>query len=83
MRSSYPTWCLKVWIDNEESTYDLYYNELSYLDEFELADRIKEDVEREADESKIYGFLSDILTWSLEQVDYLEIAEDIVAAREE
>lgn len=83
MRSGYPTWCLKVWIDNEESTYDLYYNGLSYLDEFELADRIKEDVEREADESKIYGFLSDILTWSLEQVDYLEIAEDIVAAREE
>lgn len=82
MRSTYPTRCLEMWIDNEEDKYDLYYNGLEDLDEFELAERIKEDVEMAVDELKVYGFLSDILTWSLEQVDYLEIAVGIVEARE-
>lgn len=81
---NYPTWNLNLWMDNDYGTYKHYHDELRNLDSYELAERIKEDVEMNVEENvKASGYISDILTWALQQIDYLEIAENIVESREE
>lgn len=81
---NYPTWNLNLWMDNDYGTYKHYHDELRNLDPYELAECIREDVDRDVEEKVIAsGYISDILTWALQQIDYLEIAENIVESREE
>ena len=48
---NYPTWNLNLWMDNDYSTYKHYHDELRNLDSYELAERIKEDVEMNVEEN--------------------------------
>lgn len=94
---NYETWAVKLWIDNEEGSYN-YWLERSreiLLDprtsdiltegqtaRYDLADELKREHEENAPE--VSGVFADLLNAALSEVDWSEIAESMLAdAKEE
>lgn len=85
---NYPTWCLALWLDNDYNTYH-YWQERSmeFLEdsdgdlekaEIALSYELESCIESEVQDSiETSGYISDILTWALGKIDWLEIAEHI------
>lgn len=78
--SNYPTWAVKLWIDNSEGDYN-YWNERAA--ECNTIDELARDLEEEhnsdennplSDNTSIY---SDMLSWALGLVNWQEIAQEI------
>jgi len=94
--TNYETWNFKLWIDNEESSYN-YWNEEaqnifngSEADDIftkkenaanSLADILKEYVQENIPD--ISGFYLDILQANLSEINYYEIAESLLEEVEE
>ena len=97
--TNYPTWLVNLWLTNETSTYSYWLERTSDLfkqsqptayltcQEKALTDlsRELEDTYAEtiADTVGVTGFMTDLLTWSLDQVDWRSIAEHLADDRTE
>lgn len=87
---NYETWAVKLWMDNEESTYKHWRDESRRLarkaidkDEFlsAMSEALKEGHEQAAPD--LDGVWSDLLGAALSEVDWYEIAESFVEDVEE
>lgn len=89
--TNYETWCLKLWIDNEEGTQshwqseaDRIYSESEADEPFTRLERATLDLsdvlKSEFEESKpeLDGFWGDILNAALSEVNWHEIAENML-----
>lgn len=88
--TNYATWCLHLWITNEEPLYRAWLDEArtSWEDadpnswetrreaaQSDLADKLKDSWEYQASEDTTNeGFWSDLQSWALAQVDWHEVA---------
>lgn len=73
---NYETWCVSLWIDNEEGSYN-QSREMARDSEstIELADALKDWIEESAPEMDA-SVWSDLLNAALSEVDWYEIAEN-------
>jgi hypothetical protein len=94
--TNYETWAVKLWMDNEEGTYN-YWQDVTrdilrrsvartYLTEreaaaIELADLLKAEHEEAAPE--VSGVFADLLSAALSEVDWHEIASSLIGDIEE
>ncbi len=87
--SNYETWNLALWIDNDHSLYSMRSEEVERI---VAANDDRDDAERKVaawlesivddgllGEMPANGFLADILTMALREVDYREIADTYVS----
>ena len=84
--TNYPTWCVSLWIDNDEGTYttsrEMAANARSEESEGTgrmargtLADSLRDWVTNDLTPDLGATFAADLLGWALESVDWYEIAE--------
>ncbi len=85
---NYPTWNIALWIENDYGTYQ-YWQERSIelLEEtdgdlseaeFKLSKELEDSIESEINDNvSNSGYISDIITWAISQIDWFEIAEHI------
>lgn len=83
---NYPTWCVNLWLSNDESlcnqTYELVRGQLSFqhlemngLERLRVGDYLKVWVTDELTPDLGASFPSDLLGYALDQVDWYEIAD--------
>jgi hypothetical protein len=94
---NYETWAVKLWIDNERPDYELWrertaevwtmaedekpdYMSRSEWARFHLADEIHEWADVSAPE--LQGFYTDLLNAALGEVDWVEIADNLLSDTE-
>ena len=96
---NYETWNIKLWLDNDHPSYDLYHEwlndakEAAIIEDKEnhsefltiedhtkriLADKIKEYTEENNPLNDTANVYTDLLNSALSEVDYYEIAENIM-----
>lgn len=95
--SNYPTWCVSLWIDNEEGTYNQrceYARQAwdeTYATQYlthkenatqQLVDQLKEWIEEENPLDNASMF-TDLLGYAIELVNWYEIAENFLEDYEE
>ncbi|MBE9593292.1 MAG: hypothetical protein IMF19_07405 [Proteobacteria bacterium] len=85
--ANYETWCVKLWIDNEESSYNYWLERAKEILEekvdvitLTLADELKEGHEEAMEDACIaeVGVFTDLLNSALGEVNWYEIAESIL-----
>jgi hypothetical protein len=83
--TNYETWAVKLWMDNEEGSYNYWLDEAKQAirhgkdkDDaiYNLSQTLKECHEEALPELK--GFASDLLNAAMSEVDWREIAESLV-----
>jgi len=76
---NYETWCIALWIDNEESLYrevcDMAYS-YRHKEDYELADALKEYIEDMNPLNDTATVWTDLLNAALSEVDWYEIAKN-------
>ncbi len=79
--SNYETWCTNTWISNDEGIYDMVREEVDNSlkndsEDYEVADVIKGLIEelRDREHKMNFGLFDDLLTASLDVVNWREIA---------
>jgi hypothetical protein len=84
--TNYETWVVKLWIDNEEGSYN-YWREIAgeaavsctKLQAIRnVADALKEQHEEDAPE--VQGVFADLISAAMSEVNWYEIAENMVEA---
>ncbi len=69
------TWAVKLWLDNEESSYNYWLDQARRSSAYELANQLKYEIEAGAAELLPTASLyTDLLLYSLHSVNYDEIA---------
>mgnify|MGYP003384504556 CR=1 FL=1 len=73
------TWLIKLWIDNDQSTY-LYWLEQASdsTDSYQLADKL-EHFHLDIAPENIGGLFTDLLTTALTEVNWYEVADSILS----
>jgi hypothetical protein len=93
--TNYETWAVALWIDNERGTHDYWLSAASDLcslaspeyiadentQKCRLADRLKKEYEESLPE--ITGFAADLLNAAMSEVDWYDIAENLIAGVKE
>ena len=80
--TNYETWCVKLWIDNEQSSQNYWLEAAKNADSIrELADQMKDEYEEAMPE--LNGVWSDLLTATLGEVNWYEIAKTMTDEVEE
>ena len=82
--SNYETWAVKLWMDNEEPSYrywrevaeEIISREPETHRSYVLATRLKDEHEEALPE--LQGFAADLLNAAFGEVDWYEIAEDLL-----
>jgi hypothetical protein len=77
--ANYETWNLKLWLDEQGDT--TYYKEMfeeNNMSPFELSETILHDTWTRYEQMNMSGFFSDMVSSSIRQVDFYEIAESII-----
>jgi hypothetical protein len=89
---NYETWNLKLWLDNDQDTYHYWQHaarealtvdaqpkgSFSLAASAQLADQIEAEITKDAPHLTGFGFYSDILSASIREVAYREIAESML-----
>ena len=83
--TNYPTWCVSLWIDNDEGTYGYSRELVAQVIEdsndkaenciYEIAQALESWAEDEL-LPEIEGFSNDLLSWAFGMVNWREIAEN-------
>ena len=89
--TNYPTWNVSLWIGNDGSTQEYWVDRAQELaNDFgkenatgRLADDLKSEIEDQSPLASDASTYTDILGWALEQVDWYEIAENMLQDVEE
>jgi len=91
--TNYETWVVKLWIDNDEGSYNYWQEQTESAIECavrhgadsgdvvnDAANQIAEQLKSEHEESlpEVQGFASDLLNAAMSEVDWYEIAESMV-----
>ena len=78
--ANYPTWCVALWIDNEEVRYNYWQDVAKNTPDVQaLAERLKDEHDCAAvTVVKSRGVFSDLLGYVLEQVNWEEIARSLL-----
>lgn len=88
--ANYPTWCIHLWITNEEGDYNYWREQadhgLTICDGNTkeaagwLADTLKDEWRGDAGEDglDLKGFWADLMGYALDQVDWREVAEVLI-----
>jgi len=92
--TNYETWCVNLWMDNEEGTHDYWREQAKELRsriggstlqprrlQWELADMLK--TEHEEALPDLQGFAADLLNAAMSEVNWDEIATSLLADIEE
>ena len=79
--SNYQTWDVTLWLDNDEGTHNFFREVVkeNRPTEWELADQLQEFVENNNPLFNDASMFSDLLSHALANVDYQEIAENILS----
>jgi hypothetical protein len=73
---NYETWCVALWIDNEESTYNWACEVVrDHKELYEAADVLKECIEEMNPLRDTSTMWTDLMNAALSEVDWYEIAE--------
>jgi len=72
--TNYETWCVNLWLTNEEGDYKHWRARARRLDKADLAAELKEEVSAGCDEIELPGMMRDLLNASLSEVDWYEVA---------
>ena len=85
--TNYETWCVNLWLENEESEY-IYWCDQAYnvkdefnedAQEYTLADMLKDNLEERAEEAiDEASVFSDLLRAAISEVDFGEIAKHML-----
>lgn len=90
--SNYPTWCVKLWIDNDQGLYNEVNQLAQYCYDNAEAERnfsreeratldfesVLHDYIEELEPMENAGMLQDLLSWAFDMVDWYEIAAAII-----
>jgi hypothetical protein len=85
--NNYETWCVNLWIENEESEYNYWYDHAYNVkkefeedtQEYTLADMLKNNLEERAEEAMTEASVfSDLLRAAISEVDFGEIAKHML-----
>ena len=86
--SNYPTWCWKLWIDNDEGSYEYWREQTedcieSSYDDDDAANCLRAQLESDADDRQAEsagnaGPICDILSWAMGAIDWREIADSMI-----
>ena len=82
---NYETWCVALWMGNDQGSYD-YFREMAeqYDEVYGFADFLKEHHEESIEELEIPScFASDLLSAAMSEVNWCEIAEHLIEEMEE
>ena len=79
--SNYETWVVKVWMDNDEGSYNYWSHRAREVQEYSnatvtLMDELKDEHEQALPE--LQGFAADLLNTAFGQVNWHEIAESLI-----
>ena len=76
---NYSTWCVKLWIDNDEASYHYwkFMTELAKGDVTLLADQLREEYEESSPDLGC-SLYADLLFHALSQTDWYEIAKMLI-----
>jgi len=79
--TNYETWLVKLWMDNDEGSYDYWRHEAADCVEYDrsvshLANSIKESHESALPE--LEGFAADLMNAALSEVNWSEIANSLI-----
>ena len=85
--SNYETWNVKLWIDNEQGDYEYWRERTQDLwesndhDKADTAGDLSKELESYFDENKpeVSGTYADLLGAALSEVDWYEIAEEMIS----
>lgn len=96
--ANYPTWCVALWIDNEEHLYRAWRDvatdcwdelrpEATFVEKkheaiYELATRLKDHFEMSQEDLELTGWWSDLMSFSLGLVEWSEVAKAILEGAE-
>jgi len=72
---NYETWCVALWIDNDEGLYDHFRDMAKDSDIDYLADHIKDMIDDCNPLNDTANLYTDLLNAALSEVDWFEIAE--------
>lgn len=76
--SNYQTWCVSLWLDNDEGTYESIRDAAKIaFSKYELAIFIREYVEAERPLADQASMFTDLLNHALTNVNYEEIASPL------
>ena len=80
--SNYETYLYYLWLSNESDPMDIYPLEIERSVMYEnpkiLAKTLSQDLDEEIESLNLKGFISDLLSGSVEEINFLEIAENII-----
>lgn len=81
---NYPTWCVNLWLNNDEAHYNTTIERIAYCDKDEdafgprrvqVADMLKDWVRNDLAPDLGASFAADLLGYALDCVDWFEIAD--------
>ena len=80
--TNYETWAVKLWIDNDEASYNYWMERARELDETELRDTLQNELE-ERNPVQTVSVYTDLMRAALQRVNYQEIARLLKEDRED
>ncbi len=81
---NYPTWCVNMWLTNDEGLYNETRSRIHDLTaRLEVADEIKAYVRDNLEPNLDASWRADLLGFAFDQVDWLEIADAWLAERKD
>jgi hypothetical protein len=76
--TNYETWCLALWLDNEQGQYQMWQERSKVLEVYELGQELKAYYQDEINPLiNNASFYSDLLNSALSEINWREVAEKL------